>query len=49
MISSHLLYIFVLCRYVYGKMVRGQAFVSLGVQVDGRYELCQFRLNEMVT
>lgn len=36
-------------KYVYGKMVRGQAFVSLGVQVDGRYELCQFRLNEMLS
>ena len=36
------------CRYVYGKMVNGEAFLSLGVQVDGRYELCHFRLKKMV-
>ncbi|XP_062614828.1 complement C3-like [Saccostrea cucullata] len=36
-------------RYIYGKMVRGEAFLSLGVQVDGRYEMCHFRLNQMLS
>nr|XP_022345651.1 complement C3-like [Crassostrea virginica] len=36
-------------RYVYGKMVNGEAFLSLGVQVDGRYELCHFRLKKMLS